>query len=262
MQYAKSVVIAVAMIIGVAFTASNVMASAGMYSKGTGDKANGESIFKNGKGDVPACTTCHGEDGTGNDDLATPMIAGQFYSFLFKQLEDFAADKREDTTMFVMNANAKGLSQQDKKDVSTYLAALRPTKLGSDLAALKEAGTEVGLVYKGRALVEYGSPVRGDGYDAPKDLGSPGKGIPACKSCHGYAGRGAPPVYPMIGQQRYVYLINQLKKWRDGSRANDPMGQMQAVAQRLSDEDINNVAAYLTNASPLSNGNFFRPYMH
>ncbi len=234
-----------------------------MYSKGNGDIANGENIFKNGKGDtVPACVTCHGETGTGNDDLGTPMIAGQFYSFLFKQLEDFAADKREDTTMFIMNANAKGLTTQEKMDVATYLAALRPADLGSDLAALKGANVEVGVVHKGRALVEYGSAVRSDGYDAPKDLGSPGKGIPACKSCHGYAGRGAPPIYPMIGQQKYVYLVNQLKKWRDGSRANDPKGQMQSVARRLSDEDINNVAAYLTNASPLSNGNFFRPYMN
>ena len=262
MQQAKSVVIAIAMIIGIAFTTSSVMASEGMYSKGTGNKANGENIYKNGKGDVPACASCHGETGTGNDDLGTPMIAGQFFSFLFKQLEDFASDKREDTTMFVMNANAKGLSKQDRIDVATYLASLRPKDLGSDLAALKEAGVEVGTVYKGRALVEYGSPIRTDGYDAPKDLGSPGKGIPACKSCHGYAGRGAPPVYPMIGQQRYVYLVNQLKKWRDGSRANDPMGQMRAVAKKMSDEDIHNAAAYLTNASPLTNGNFYRPYTH
>jgi cytochrome c553 len=40
------------------------------------------------------------------------------------------------------------------------------------------------------------------------------------------------------------------------------MGQMQAVARQLSDDDIHNVAAYLTGASPLSPGNFRTPYDH
>ncbi len=259
MQKAKRFVLAIAMIGGVAFSASAI-ANEGMFSKGTGNKANGENIFKNGKGDVPACSSCHGEDGTGNDALGTPRISGQFFTFLFKQLEDFASDKRIDTTMGVMNDNAKGLTRQDRIDVATYLASLKPSFNGSDLEELKKQGIQVGEAYKGRALVEYGSPDRSDGY--PKDLGSKGPGVPACKSCHGYAGRGAPPMYPMIGLQRYTYLVNQLKKWRDGSRANDPMGQMRAVAKKLSDEDILNAAAYLTNANPYTLGNFRTPYDH
>jgi cytochrome c553 len=59
-----------------------------------------------------------------------------------------------------------------------------------------------------------------------------------------------------------VYLVNQLKKWRDGSRANDPMAQMQKVARQLTDEDIINLASFLTNASPLSLGNTRTPEQH
>ena len=59
----------------------------------------------------------------------------------------------------------------------------------------------------------------------------------------------------MIGRQRYVYIVNQLKHWRDNSRANDPLGQMRAIAHKLSDEDIENAAAYLTGANPLTPGN-------
>ncbi len=55
-------------------------------------------------------------------------------------------------------------------------------------------------------------------------------------------------------------LVNQLKKWRDGSRTNDPQSQMQKVAKNMSDEDINNAAAYLTNASAYSLGNIMQPY--
>jgi cytochrome c553 len=129
--------------------------ASGMFTRGDGNASNGEKIFKEGKGDVPACMTCHGEDGSGNDDMGTPAIAGQGFSFLLKQLEDFASDKRQDTTMFVMNANAKGLTPEDKRDVATFLAHKKGGFKGSDLTALKEAGTiEIGVVYKGKALVE------------------------------------------------------------------------------------------------------------
>ena len=217
--------------------------AAGMYTKPNGNASNGKSIFENGKGDVPACNSCHGADGSGDDALGTPRIAGQFYTFLVKQLEDYATDKRMDETMFVMNANAKGLSAQDRRDVATYLQSAKTSFKGSDLVALKEAGTEVGATNFGKSIVEIGSPE-----------------VSACKSCHGYAGRGAPNLYPMIGQQRYTYIVTQLKNFRDGKRTNDPMGQMQEIAKRLSDEDIANAAAYLTGANPLSSGNFRTPY--
>ena len=90
----------------------------------------------------------------------------------------------------------------------------------------------------------------------------PEKNVPACQSCHQYNGRGAEPIYPQIGRQKYVYLTNQLKHWRDGSRANDPLAQMQKVAQKLSDEDIANVASYLITAPFTTPGNSFTPEQH
>ncbi len=243
----RRIIISTAAVLMMAIVPSVVMASAAAYPKGDGDLANGKKIFTEGKGTVPACNSCHGPEGLGDDNMGTPRIAGQFYTFLHKQLEDFASDKRTDTTMFIMNANAKGLTEQDRKDVATYLASLRKkgdTKT-SNLEELKAAGITVGETHKGKSLVYWG------GND---------KGIPACYSCHGFNGMGAPPIFPMIGQQRYVYLVNQLKKWRDGSRANDPKGAMQAVARKMSDEDINNAAAYLTTTSFYSDGNLHTAY--
>ncbi len=242
----KRVIVSTAAVLMAAMLPSIVMASVA-WPKGDGDLANGKKIFTEGKGSVPACNSCHGPEGLGDDNMGTPRISGQFYNFLLKQLEDFATDKRTDTTMFVMNTNAKGLSEQDRKDVATYLASLRKhgdTKV-SNLEELKAAGQVVGLPHKGKSLVEWGGNE---------------KGITACKSCHGYNGMGAPPVFPMIGQQRYVYLVNQLKKWRDGSRANDPKGAMRAVAQKMSDDDINNAAAYLAITSFYSSGNTRHAY--
>lgn len=206
-----------------------------------GNLENGKTIFTAGKGDVPACTSCHGNEGLGDDAMGTPRLAGQGVNFLIKQLEDFATDKRMDTTMFIMNNNAKGLSSQDRKDVSAYAASLGGPDEGSDMNAVKELGTvPVGVRYLGRGLAQYGATERG---------------IPACHSCHGFNGRGAFPVYPKLANQKYVYLVTQLKKWRDGSRNNDPMAQMQIVAKNMTDDDIYNVATFLTSAELTTIGN-------
>jgi cytochrome c553 len=231
------------MVLAVIATVASVSATASElkeYSE-MGDLSNGKTIFEQGKGDVPACTSCHGPEGLGDDAMGTPRLASQGFNFLVKQLEDFATDKRTDTTMFIMNTNAKGLSPQDRRDVAAYVASLDKPITGSDMKQVTELGSvPVGVRYIGKGLAQYGAPARG---------------IPACHSCHGYNGRGAFPVYPRIGGQKYVYLTNQLKKWRDGSRANDPMSQMQNVAKKMTDEDIYNVAAFLTTAPETTIGN-------
>jgi len=237
----RSIKIKAMLAVAALVTATSSVASEVVSYSDLGNLENGKSIFTNGKGDVPACTSCHGMEGLGDDAMGTPRLAGQGFAFVAKQLEDFATDKRTDTTMFIMNTNAKGLTPQDRKDVAAYVASLEGAKTGSDMNAVKEAGAvPVGVRYLGKGLAQYGSYERG---------------IPACHSCHGYNGRGAYPVYPRLANQKYVYLVNQLKKWRDGSRANDPLSQMQKVAQKLTDEDIYNVATFLTSAEETTMGN-------
>ncbi len=206
------------------------------------DYSNGKSIFESGKGNVPACNSCHGSDGLGDDNLGTPRVAGQIYQFLYKQLDDYANDLRQDTVMYVMNANAKGLEPNDRRDVSAYMNSLgkvdtgkqlRVASGGSDMAALKEMGVELGQSHIGKVMVLYGVPERG---------------IPSCYACHGYNGRGVEPMYPKINEQKFGFLVQQLKNFRDGSRDNDPMSQMRNVAKNMTDEDILNVSTYLTQA--------------
>lgn len=210
-----------------------------------GNLEHGKKIFTEGKGDVPACNSCHGPDGMGNDSMGTPRLAGQGFNYIVKQLTDFGSDKRKDETMFIMNTNAKGLTKQDRRDVAAYVASLPKNVTGSNLKEVKELGTvKLGTRYLGKSLVMYGAPSRG---------------IPACHSCHGYNGRGAYPVYPMIGNQKYVYLVNQLKNWHSGARANDPLAQMRKVASKLTEEDILNVATYLTTAPRTTGGNNLIP---
>lgn len=206
----------------------------------TANITNGKNIFENGKPDagVPACATCHGDKAMGNDAMGAPRLANIGFVYIVKQLTNYAEDNRKDLTMDQMNGIAKALSAQDKRDLAAYENSFPRDPERSNLKDLQASGTAVGEPFKGQILVKYG--VEGK--------------VSACQSCHGYNGRGADPVYPKIGQQKYVYLVNQLTHWRDGSRANDPMGQMRAIAKNLSDDDIRNAAAFLSQASDSTSG--------
>jgi len=200
------------------------------------DVASGKKIFSEGKGDVPACLTCHGAGGWGMDALGAPRLAGIGFPYIVKELNDLAGGKRTPTGAgAVMPGFAAGLSPQDRRDVAAYVNTLSGPPDLSDLKALKDSGTTVGEKYLGQAIVKYGVV---------------GK-VSACQSCHGYNGRGAAPMFPVIGQQKYTYLVTQLNAWRDGSRANDPYSMMRITAHNLTDADIANVAAYLAMARPL-----------
>ena len=232
-----------AMVVAAAVFTAVSGASYAESDKVTANVAAGKQIFQNGKDAVSPCQSCHGEKALGIDAMQTPKLANDGYAYIVKQLTDFAEDRRTDLTLGVMNLFAKQLSVEDRRNIAAYLNTLEPASEPSDLGALKAAGTEIGEPYKGEILVRYGV------------IGK----APACSSCHGYNGRGADPIYPAIGQQKYVYLVNQLKHWRDASRANDPLGQMRAVAKNMTDEDISNAAAYLSHAPVSTIGDGFVP---
>jgi len=67
-----------------------------------------------------------------------------------------------------------------------------------------------------------------------------------CVGCHGIAGyKNAYPNYhvPKIGGQSQAYLINSLVEYRRGTRSHPTM---QAQAQGFSDQDIADIAAFLS----------------
>lgn len=63
----------------------------------------------------------------------------------------------------------------------------------------------------------------------------------ACAACHGPAGVSANPDWPNLAGQKVGYLAIQLKAFRNGDRVNVLMSPM---AAGLSDEDIDDLAAY------------------
>ncbi len=63
----------------------------------------------------------------------------------------------------------------------------------------------------------------------------------ACAVCHGPQGLSMQPAVPHLAGQPEIYLIEQLKAYRSGKRANEVMG---VIAKPLTDTEIENLAAW------------------
>ncbi len=87
---------------------------------------------------------------------------------------------------------------------------------------------------------------------------TPNKGDPkagrslvyTCGGCHGVTGyKNAYPNYhvPRIAGQNYQYIIDALHAYKNGQRSHPTM---RAQGESLSEQDIENIAAYLSSIHP------------
>jgi cytochrome c553 len=91
---------------------------------------------------------------------------------------------------------------------------------------------------RGQTLVEQGDAARQ---------------VPACQSCHGTALTGVTPHVPgLLGLPR-DYLNGQLGAWRTGQRKAAAPDCMATLVHRLTPDDLNAVATWLSN-QPVRNG--------
>jgi len=87
-------------------------------------RQRGQQVFENGIGDknVPACASCHGDQGRGNGVI--PRIAGQHQVYLEKQIRVFKIS--EDRPRGVaMKYVVHQLSDQDITDVTEFLSTMQ-----------------------------------------------------------------------------------------------------------------------------------------
>jgi len=203
------------------------------------DLENGKSIYDEGKGDATACGMCHGENALGVDDMESSRLANISQVYVVKQLDDYADDLRIDPGAgAVMNDIARALTDKDRIDLAAYLDSF-PYEMGSsDLILLKEDGVEIGDPNDGKEIMTDGI-----------------KGVtPPCMDCHGFSGRAKN--IPAIHQQKYIYLVNQMNRYRDGSRMNDRVvledGIMRRISKNLTDKNIKDISAYLSTVTDLT----------
>lgn len=68
-----------------------------------------------------------------------------------------------------------------------------------------------------------------------------------CIGCHGQKGSSGNAQWPNLAAQQPSYLVSQLKAFKTGSRSN---AMMQSIATHLSNEDMDNLAAYFSSQKP------------
>jgi cytochrome c553 len=163
------------------------------------------------------CATCHGGDGNSLIP-ANPRLAGQHAAYLAKQINEFKSGKRSNPIMSAVVAN---LSKDDVNKLVAHYASQTP---GNATAHDHELATKGQNIYRG---------------------GIPEKSIPACSACHSPDGAGIPAQYPRLSGQHADYTAAQLKTFRAGDRSNDENSVMRAVAARLTDREIAQLAEYI-----------------
>lgn len=73
----------------------------------------------------------------------------------------------------------------------------------------------------------------------------------ACMACHGMDGNSANPEWPSIAGQHASYIVKQLRHFKAGERQN-PL--MMPMAMPLSDQDMEDLAAYFASQTPRPTG--------
>jgi cytochrome c553 len=188
------------------------------------------------KGDAAAgaakaatCTACHGPNGNSANPL-WPTLAGQNAAYIVGQIKAFKSNARINSNG-VMTGLAGPLSDQDVEDLAAYFSQQTPTGLEAD-PSYWQAGQKI---FRG---------------------GDASHGIPACMACHGPAGRGNPEAgYPTLRAQHSQYVAKELADYAAGKRYStngkgDTTGGpnaaiMNTIAQRLSPEQVRNLASYI-----------------
>ena len=178
-----------------------------------------------GDGSGAPCLACHGADGAGNDAAGFPRLAGLDADYLAKQMLDYNAGKRVSP---IMQPNIDNFDEQQLRDLAAYYASL-PAPASAAPANVSDAQLALG-----RKLATEGD---WDTY------------IPPCSSCHGPGNRGVGHSFPALAGQHPSYIRAQLQAWQNNQRNNDPNQLMTAIAERLTAQQIDAVAAYLGSLS-------------
>lgn len=201
-------------------SALSLLAAIGMATAAPLSGGNADA----GKTKANVCAACHGADGN-SPNGQFPTLAGQHAGYIYDQLKLFKSGERSDP---IMSSMAAGLSDQDMKDLAAYFS----------VQEIKPGPPSHGK------LAELGEAIYRNG-DADA-------GVAACTACHGPTGLGnAAAGFPRIAGQHAAYIEEELKAFRDGTRAGSAQAAiMQGVASGLSDDAIKALAAYVSGLTP------------
>lgn len=168
---------------------------------------------------IAVCSNCHGMDGNATSPMF-PKLAGQHKEYLLAQLNAFGDQSRKDPDAHTyMWEITRRLDDKMGVKLAEYFSAQKPTR-----------GTpgDAQLAARGKVIYEHGVE---------------SKKVPACVFCHGQHAVGI-GIFPRLAGQHHQYLAKQIKVFHGDDRPNNAR-IMKAVVERLSEEETEEVAAYL-----------------
>jgi cytochrome c553 len=232
-------------------------------------------VVAHGNGKVRACMGCHLSSGMGHPESSS--LPGINAAYLARQMADFKSGARKGAT--AMTVLAEAISDEDVKAASDYYGALKPiawtkvvetdtvpkTYIGKGNMRLQhpDGGTEPlgnrvieipqdparatsrdphsGFV----AYVPAGSIAKGE---ALAKTGGSGRTIP-CAACHGPDLKGLGEI-PGIAGRSAIYTVRQLYNMQTGVRAGALAAMMKPAVDKLDNDDMLAIAAYLASREP------------
>jgi cytochrome c553 len=180
------------------------------------------------------CAGCHGDFGQGGKRGEYPRIAGQHAKYLEQQLRAFRLRQRVNIPMYPYTQERE-LSDKDITDVTAYLAGV---VLPTDQPVFKDTD---GALARLEAMEKVMIIGRVEG-----DLAAGGVIYQKqCAVCHAKNGKGR-GMFPMIVGQYTQYLARQMESYRKGERPHDEQDAKEGSLMDLSEQDLQNILAYLT----------------
>lgn len=164
------------------------------------------------------CAACHGDNGAGMVELASPALAGMSEAQLLRQLRLFASLRRGAHPADVRGAQMAAMAKTLPDDAARQAVACHVSRFPALSAATAP-----------RLQLQGGSAAAG------------AKRFGFCAGCHGADGRGSVAVgSPGLVFQSDAYLLRQMKAFQAGWRGHDvndePGTQMANAADWVPDE--------------------------
>lgn len=240
-----------------------------------------EIVARGRKPDVYACSFCHRADGPGGPENAN--LTGLPAAYIVQQMMDFKSGARKGSVnrgnpTILKDLVAKAVNDSEMQAAAAYFSSIKPRSIvnvveastvpktyvtGFILAAMKSGEQEP----IGQRIIEVPDDLeqfmnrdtraRFTAYVPPGSIkkgqalaadGGGGKTV-QCAICHGPGLKGMGPV-PGIAGHSPSYTVRQLYDFKHGTRAGRDSAQMKPSVEKLTLEDMINLAAYAGSLTP------------
>ena len=231
--------------------------------------------------DVRACGSCHRTEGTGGPENAS--LAGLPAAYIVEQMADYKSGARkfsgpQRSPVLLMTAIAKAATDAEVQAAAAYFSQLKPKSNIKVVEADTVPAAQIARVFYMLARDGGTEPLGERILEAPVDVaqfehrdprsqfvayvpnGSVAKGEAlaktggsgttiACAGCHGPGLQGLGSI-PGIAGRSPSYLVRQLYDLQQHSRNGGGAALMAPVVEKLSQNDMISLAAYISSLKP------------